>query len=338
MKTAVTEFELHRVTAVAAVAHLSPANDRLSQGSLVATRAAICLMTTLQVWSALDLSAGVLPTERPSALATLLNLPAEGVTKVDIARMNLLCAEGLPGTREMDVSRCLTQLDTWANRVRHETARHAYRFKRNPAEFEHSEGFFRMLMLAVVLAEDFRIQYDPKRRGDPTTASANDGFFADSRAVFIHGLLGSERKGTCSSLPVLHAAIGRRLGYPLKLVTTKGHLFVRWEGNGERFNVEATGEGLNKFEDGYYRTWPDTVTDEEVAAEGYLKSLSPPEELAVFLSIRGLCLREAGRINEAAESFSAAARLAPNCRGHRVLEQRCRAQQSSASAGTVGTK
>ena len=32
-------------------------------------------------------------------------------------------------------------------------------------------------------------------------------------------------------------AVGRRLGYPLKLVTTKGHLFVRWEGAGERFNI-----------------------------------------------------------------------------------------------------
>ena len=30
-------------------------------------------------------------------------------------------------------------------------------------------------------------------------------------------------RGTCSSLPVLQVAVGRRLGYPLKLVTTKGH-------------------------------------------------------------------------------------------------------------------
>lgn len=35
--------------------------------------------------------------------------------------------------------------------------------------------------------------------------------------------------------------------YPLKLVTTKGHLFVRWEGTGERSNVEATSHGLNRL-------------------------------------------------------------------------------------------
>jgi hypothetical protein len=58
----------------------------------------------------------------------------------------------------------------------------------------------------------------------------NDGFFADPSKVFLHGLLGPERVGTCSSLPVLYVAVGRQLGYPLKLVTAKGHLFVRWEG------------------------------------------------------------------------------------------------------------
>jgi hypothetical protein len=89
--------------------------------------------------------------------------------------------------------------------------------------------------------------------------------------------------------------------------------------------VEAAGQGLNKFDDAYYRSWPYKVTDEEMAAQGYLKSLSPAEELAVFLSIRGLCLRDAARMKEAAESFAAATRLAPNCRGYKVLEQSCRA-------------
>ena len=113
--------------------------------------------------------------------------------------------------------------------------------------------------------------------------------------------------------------MGRRLGYPLKLVTTKGHLFVRWEDAHERFNIEAAGKGVNRFTDDYYRHWPLEVTPAEEAAEGYLKSLTPPEELAVFLSIRGMCLREAGRLPEAAEAFAAAARLAPACRGYQVM-------------------
>jgi len=77
--------------------------------------------------------------------------------------------------------------------------------------------------------------------------------------------------------------------------------------------------GVNKFDDAYYRQWPFPVTDEEVQAEGYLKSLTPDEELAVFLSIRGMCLREANRTAEAAEAFAAAVRHAPNVRGYRVM-------------------
>jgi hypothetical protein len=233
--------------------------------------------------------------------------------------MNLLCATGLSPAAEPDIGASLATLQSWAAHVRSETDRHWYRFRQNPTGFENSEGFFRMLMLSVVLAEDFGVHYSTRRRADPAAARTDDGFFADPRDVFLHGTLGPGREGTCSSLPVLYVAVGRRLGYPLKLVTTKGHLFIRWDGAGERFNVEATAHGLSRFDDKYYRHWPFEVSPAEEAAEGYLKSLTPPEELAVFVSIRGMCLREAGKLSEAADAFAAAARLAPHCAGYRVM-------------------
>ena len=110
-----------------------------------------------------------------------------------------------------------------------------------------------MLMMAVVLYEDFSVRYNPERISAPGAVDPNDHFFADSRDIFLHGLLLPSLNpqlstlnlptGTCSSLPVLYIAIGRRLGYPLKLATTKSHLFIRWEGAGERFDLEATGRG-----------------------------------------------------------------------------------------------
>jgi hypothetical protein len=286
-------------------------------------------------------------------LEALLSLSASGLTQVDIARMNLLCAEGLPGTGGFGLDACLLRLDEMAARVRRETERHLYRFQKNPGEFENSEGFFRMLMLAVVLAEDFCVRYAPDKIGTAADARTGDGFFADSRYVFLQGLLTPSINsqlstvntqlptlnhqpstlnpplGTCSSLPVLQVAVGRRLGYPLKLVTTKGHLFVRWEDARERFNIEAAGNGVNRFTDDYYRHWPLEVTPAEEVAEGHLKSLTPPEELAVFLSIRGMCLREAGRFSEAAEAFAAAVRLAPACRGYRVMLASLRSHAAS---------
>ena len=258
-------------------------------------------------------------TSTASRLSELLALPVGALEQVDIARMNLVCAQGLPGAEDLDMNGCLTTLDGMAARVRAETWRYHYRFERNPSEFENSEGFYKMVMLAVVLAEDFKVKYASDKMVTAAEARADDGFFADAHDVFLHGLLGERRAGTCSSLPVLQVAVGRRLGYPLKLVTTKGHLFVRWEDALERFNIEAAGNGVNRFKDDYYRHWPLEVSDQEIQAEGYLKSLTPAEELAVFMSIRGMCWRDSQRYVEAAESFQTAAHLAPECQSYRTM-------------------
>jgi hypothetical protein len=282
-----------------------------------------------------------------------------GLSRNDVAMINLRCAEGLPGAEALDLQGCLAQLDQWAAHVRSETERHRYRFKTNPREFEHSEGYFRMLMMAVVVAEDFGVRYNPARIGPVSrannscapsvssnsqgheaqtssersavrassrrllpfenAATSGDGFFADSQDVFLHGLLGPRRMGTCSSMPILYLALGRRLGYPLKLVTTKGHLFLRWESETERFNLEATGRGMNRYDDEHYKQWPFPLTEQEIAENGYLQSLGPEEERAVFLTIRSQCLKENGRLPEAEAALAEAVRLAPKVQAYRLL-------------------
>jgi hypothetical protein len=272
--------------------------------------------------------------QSPARLQALLQLGTDQLPRCDIALMNLLCAEGLPGTEGLNCNDCLAMLDRWAAHIQSETERHLYRFKAHPAEFENSEGYFRMLVMAVVLYEDYSIRYNPARITKPEELGANDHFFANSRDIFLHGLLSppsstlnpppsavgsGPRLGTCSSMPVLYVALGRRLGYPLKLVTTKAHLFLRWESSTERLDLEATGKGMNRYDDEHFKRWPFPVTDEEIKADGYLKSLNPAEELAVFLSLRGHCLREAGRSQEAAFAYRAAAKLAPSSRAYRLL-------------------
>lgn len=221
------------------------------------------------------------PARHPASLNALLALPETELARCDIALMNLLCAEGLPGADNLNRESLLAQLDAWASRIRTETDLHSYRFRANPSEFESSEAFFRLLMMTVVVQEDFKVRYNPARATASGADSAIDGFFQNSRDIFLHGLLSGERTGTCSSMPVLYAALGRGLGYPLKLVTTKGHLFVRWESATERVNAEITNTGINRFDDNYYKQWPFEVSEDEVKAEGYLKSLNAREELAV---------------------------------------------------------
>ncbi len=236
----------------------------------------------------------------------LLAMTAEELANVDIAAMNLACAEGLPGFEGIDPTAVLAKLDEWAARVKAQTERHLYRVK-DPKYAEHyrnSENFLRAEFLIMVLQEDCGVRYNPDRILTPD--------FADSRDTFIHGLLDPKQGGTCASMPVLYAAVGRRLGYPIKLVSAREHLFCRWDSPTERFNIDgASNGGWDAKEDAFYHTWPKPITQAEIDRGEYLKSMTPAEELAVFLSARGICEAVNNRLSEGRASLAEAHRLSP---------------------------
>ena len=258
----------------------------------------------------------------------------------DIAEINLLAAQGLPGAETLDVGKTLKTLDLWAAWVKHETDRHLYKFNKAPEEYSNSEAYFRILMMVCTLQEDFRICYnkDPKMRVGPVEVVPNDfTFFGKSQDLFVHGLTESEHQGTCASLPVLYVAIGRRLGYPLKLVECKGHLFVRWEDAKERFNIEGTNRGLNCYPDQEYMEWPWPISREELETGMYMTSLSPRRELAAFLELRSLCLKQHNREKQ----HSTAKLFADNLRKKEGvdldrLNQLMRLSQGASGGGSIG--
>lgn len=215
----------------------------------------------------------------------------------DIAEINLLAAKGLPGAENLDIDKSLKTLDLWAAWVKHETDRHLYKYRNVPGEYYDSEAYFRILMMVSVLQEDFEVCYnkDPNMREGPVEVMPSDlSFFEKPKDLFLNGLIEEEHQGTCASLPVLYVAIGRRLGYPLKLVECKGHLFLRWKDKRERFNIEGTSCGLNCYPDAEYMEWPWPISKEELATGMYMKSLSPRREVAAFLEMRALCLKQHG--------------------------------------------
>jgi tetratricopeptide (TPR) repeat protein len=246
-------------------------------------------------------------------------LPRDRIESCDIALMNLLCAEGLRGAENLNVADSLATLDQWVRLADFETSRHLYRFQRNPAAFDRSEAKFRVLMLGVALQTNCHVRYNPDRATPAGVFEPNDVFFADSRDVFLHGLVGARRMGTCSSLPVLYVAVGRRLGYPLKLIKTKAHLAARWDGPHEQFNIETSSRGVGCYDNAHFKRWRIPVSDEEVQAMGLLKSLTPAQELATFLSIRAACLTAMGRTDDAMACHEQAVRLAPDSPKYRLL-------------------
>jgi hypothetical protein len=205
---------------------------------------------------------------------------------------------------------CLCTLDRWAAHVHRETVRCAGQFERKPAEFESSWAYFRILVLATVLQEDCGVRYHPD-------LCDRDDFFRNAENLFVHGVL-QGKGGTCTSLPPVYVAIGRRLGYPLKLVQTNSHLFARWDDpeTGERFNIECTSRGLNCHSDDYYRGWPFPTKPEEVERFGWLLSMTPQEELGWFLACRAHCWLDNERYREAAEGYAWAASLGRFHRGY----------------------
>jgi hypothetical protein len=245
---------------------------------------------------------------KPETLEELLAMSPEELGRVDIARMNLLSASGLPGAESIDIDGTIARIDTWARRVRVETERHRYRLT-DPAyaaHYRNSEAYFCASFLLQVLQQDCGVRYRPGAALDPD--------FADSRDQFIHGLGDPNRGGTCASMPVLYAAVGRRLGYPIKLVSTRGHLFCRWDDGAVSLNIEGSGDGFSSFSDDYYRQWPYRLDAAALESGEYLASHAPAGELALFMAARGHCLMAVQSYAEAVEAYRAMARLAPHFR------------------------
>src|SRR5688572_16055736 len=130
------------------------------------------------------------PGQSLPSLSEMFSMTAEQLEDIDIGLMNLRCAEGLRGSEGLDVATALKRLDQYATHVEHETTRHLYKFRRNPSEFQDSEAYFRMLVLATVLQEDFKIRYNPERIEPLDNLQPDERFCANSRDVFIHGLTG----------------------------------------------------------------------------------------------------------------------------------------------------
>jgi hypothetical protein len=213
----------------------------------------------------------------------------------EIGLLNLEAAMGLPGAENLNLNACMEMLNVWAEQVRAYTESRWYMFLRSPEEYENSPAYFRMLLFVTVLQRHLGIQYN-------LAFMEGDYDATDSRNLFLHGLL-SGHGGTCVTMPILYCAIGRRLGYPLKLAHAKEHLFARWEEpGGERFNVECTSPGFRSLDDEHFRHLPKPLTDEELQSGHYLSNLRPREELATFLCQRTACLIDNLRLGEAVQA------------------------------------
>ena len=234
------------------------------------------------------------------------------LAKFDVAAMNLACACGLPDSELIDFGHCLRTLDAWAEQTRRFTERVMPFFESGKSDYPDSEPRFRIQAMITYLQRDLGLRFRLDKRSSDAVLEPADSF--------LHGII-QGKGGTCGSLPVLYAAIGRRLGYPVTLATTRCHLYARWDALpwGECFNIEASGDGVSFLPDDHYCTGQYEMSAETVEACGYLQSLSPREELASFLAQRGECWMQETVYREAVTSFAWANEIDPRRQQHSFL-------------------
>lgn len=171
----------------------------------------------------------------PLTYDELVKLSPNLLDKVNVGLMDLLCAQGLPGSENLNVDDCLSQVSYWASEVQRTEDSNSYRYNQSPGLYRHSVAYFKAVIMVSEL-DALGLHADEERSNDEPNAA----FFAKSGPIFINGLLGDRHAGTCSSIPILIVAIAQRLGYPIKLVCNSNHFFARWDDGKDRFNIEAT--------------------------------------------------------------------------------------------------
>lgn len=263
---------------------------------------------------------------KPRTLEEALALSDEELERVDLGRLNLICARDADGTDRIDVELLTEELDRWAETARAAERRYRSSYERDPGRYDNSYAKFRAVNLALTVKEDFQCRY---RKSLIASGAMDDvrspRFFRNPDDVFIFGLL-LNRRGTCSSFPVLLVALGRRLGYPLYLKLARGHLFCCWDDGVERFNLDTNGDAVDTPTDEHYLSDPRyglkglgrrTLQDDRLMVR-----LDNREAFSVFLETEGYSLEANGDISRAQDRYRLALRGRPRASHLRRLSAR----------------
>ncbi|WP_437186747.1 hypothetical protein SH668x_000099 [Planctomicrobium sp. SH668] len=239
--------------------------------------------------------------------ANLCSLSNEQLSHRDIAEISLDSAVELPGSEIVDIPACLRVLESWTALVQRGINNALRDRSKFPMCDDLSEAEYRILTMFSVLYRHVGLTLNTECL-DPD--NIYDG--SNSSLHFIHGVLLTGDPATCCTAPVIFTAIGRRLGYPIRLVKTRAHLFCRWVGSdGERFNIEATNQGYYRTPDQHYHTWPLPIYPRALQGGLFLTDLTPRQELALFLHLRGICLLWNLRPSDAVNALYHACQLDP---------------------------
>jgi tetratricopeptide (TPR) repeat protein len=133
--------------------------------------------------------------------------------------------------------------------------------------------------------------------------------FFKNECEFISDIL-VRHCGNCASFSAYYLAVAERLGiknlYPVLAPT---HIFLRYDYNGTKINIETTQKGEN-YSDEWYRNYFG-VSEKILLSDTYFRNLSQKEFIAVLINNRGNEFLRMRKTEEAISDFNTALAIFP---------------------------
>lgn len=219
-------------------------------------------------------------TEHAPTLWQLLDLCDADLERADLVAMNLAVARGIPALADIDIGHYVRVVDGWTGQFARWLPGAEQRFHKTPENWKNDIRFYRIGMLAGYLGHYLGLAYIPEQRHLKAVSYTNPS------DLFLNGLIDSKR-GTCASMPVLHAAMARRLGWPVSLACVHSHFVSRFDDGEVIYNIEATDVDRGAFAEGSDDDYI-LYADVQVAPESGQQRFRPAQ---ADRSGNGRCLR-----------------------------------------------
>lgn len=252
-------------------------------------------------------------------VADLAALSDEELERVDVVEMNVSVAREIPGLENLDYARYRRTVDGWTAQFRRWLPMVEHNFHRSPEAYKNDIHFFRLGMLAQFLDRHVGIAYvEDQKQAQVASRKAGrkaEVRYTDPGHLLLHGLIDTKR-GTCGTMPALHVAIGRRLGWPVGLACVNSHYVCRYDDGQVVYNIEATDTGRGGFAEGSDKDYIETegVSRRAIAVGSDLRKLTAREMLGVFIQSRARHFQDIGKPRLAARDYALAHTLFPKSR------------------------
>jgi hypothetical protein len=246
--------------------------------------------------------------DRGSAVSTwkLLALSDPELEQADIVRVNVSVARELTPRRDLDVGRYCRIVDNWIQQFARWLPGAEAAFRRTPEKWKNDIHFFRVGMLAGFLGHEIGIRYKDEQKHAQAVRYTNPS------DLFLNGLIDT-KQGTCASMPTLHVAMARRMGWPVSLAAVKSHFISRYDDGKVYHNIEATDTHPGSFASGSDEDYIGryTLPRKAIACGSDLRRLSAREMLGIFIAFRARHYADIGDVPAADRDYALARVLVP---------------------------